>query len=111
MDVLQDLGSTAVANSSSSLIAPIMQFFSSAILLGSVALQSAFARPNLSQPGSTQGQILRQSVEDFIQSESSIALEQLLCNIGADGCHASGVNYGLVIASPSREEPPCMYNP
>jgi glucoamylase len=107
MDVLQDPSSFSGANASVSFINPIMHLFSSAVLLGAAALHSVFARPGLSDVHTVQLPVLKQSVEDFIQSETPIALERLLCNIGADGCHASGVSHGLVIASPSKEAPPC----
>ncbi|SPO06461.1 related to glucan 1,4-alpha-glucosidase [Cephalotrichum gorgonifer] len=45
------------------------------------------------------------SVDDYIEAESAIALEQLLCNIGADGCNAAGAAAGYVIASPSTADP------
>ncbi|KAH8178017.1 glycosyl hydrolases family 15 domain-containing protein [Sarocladium implicatum] len=86
-----------------------MQLFSTTLLLGVVSLQSVLAWTTLSRTERRQKQDLAQSVEDFITTESPIALEQLLCNIGSDGCHASGVNSGLVIASPSKEEPPYFY--
>ncbi|KAL6914173.1 hypothetical protein FSST1_011933 [Fusarium sambucinum] len=74
-----------------------MYFVSSAFLLGSFALQSVLGRPALQERQS--------SLESFINSESSIAIEQLLCNIGSDGCHSQGVASGVVIASPDTEDP------
>ena len=51
------------------------------------------------------------AVDDFIEAERVIALEQLLCNIGADGCNAAGVSPGIVVASPSKSDPDCMMTP
>ncbi|KAI5466885.1 putative glucoamylase GMY1 [Mariannaea sp. PMI_226] len=82
-----------------------MHFISSALLLGAVALQSVMGRPSLHQ----QNSLLRRNVDDFVDTETPIALEQLLCNIGSSGCHSSGVNSGLVIASPSKSDPDYWY--
>lgn len=84
---------------------PIMRAFSTAVLLGSVALQNVLARPN-----SVTRAINRGSVDDFIKSEEPIALEELLCNVGAEGCHAFYAAPGIVIASPSTKEPPCEFS-
>jgi glucoamylase len=107
MDVLQGSSSALAVNASSSFATPIMHFISSAVLLGSVALQTVLGRPWTSTSGTTTGQVLKRSVDDFIDSETPFALEQLLCNIGADGCNAAVVKAGLVIASPSKQDPPC----
>ncbi|KAJ4135994.1 hypothetical protein NW768_003602 [Fusarium equiseti] len=74
-----------------------MYFLSSALLLGSVALQGVLGRPALQERQS--------SLDSFVKSESSIAIEQLLCNIGSDGCNSQGVASGVVIASPDTEDP------
>ncbi|KAH7154957.1 putative glucoamylase GMY1 [Dactylonectria estremocensis] len=80
-----------------------MHFFASALLLGSVALQSVLGRPSLN----LERDLIKRSVDDWISFESPIALEQLLCNIGSTGCHASGVSSGIVIASPDKSDPDC----
>jgi len=51
----------------------------------------------------------RASIESFMESESSVALRGLLCNIGNQGCEASGVPNGVVIASPSKSNPDYWY--
>ncbi|OBS22075.1 hypothetical protein FPOA_08412 [Fusarium poae] len=94
---IEDTVSALSLNSTASLIQPIMYFVSSAFLLGSFALQSVLGRPALQQRQS--------SLDSFIKSESSVAIEQLLCNIGSDGCHSQGVASGVVIASPDTEDP------
>ncbi|KAI1333966.1 carbohydrate-binding module family 20 protein [Xylariaceae sp. FL0016] len=55
------------------------------------------------------GLLLKRDVDDFIATEEPIALEQLLCNIGANGCHASGAASGAVVASPSTADPDYWY--
>jgi glucoamylase len=107
MDLL-DVGdpvSSLSVNSTASLIHPIMYFVSSAFLLGSFALQSVLGRPAFDE----RSQVLERqsSVDSFIKSESSVAIEQLLCNIGSEGCNAKNVASGVVIASPDTEDPDC----
>ena len=47
------------------------------------------------------------SITEFIEEENIVALEQLLCNIGDDGCNAAGAAPGVVVASPSKSDPDC----
>ena len=47
------------------------------------------------------------SLEAWLATESSIARQGVLNNIGAEGPKAHGANAGIVIASPSKNEPPC----
>ncbi|RDA90724.1 hypothetical protein CP533_4054 [Ophiocordyceps camponoti-saundersi (nom. inval.)] len=51
----------------------------------------------------------RGSVNAFIETEPAFALGKLLCNIGPDGCQASGAGSGIVIASPSTQDPNYLY--
>lgn len=74
-------------------------------MLGSYAVQTILGRP--SPYRMSQREIVKRSVDDFIATEEPIALEQLLCNIGSDGCHTNGVNSGIIIASPSTSDPDC----
>ncbi|CAF3492262.1 unnamed protein product [Fusarium graminearum] len=94
---VEDAVSSLSSNSTVSLIQPIMYFVSTALLFGSFALQSVLGRPALQERQS--------SLDSFIKSESSVAIEQLLCNIGSDGCHSQGVASGVVIASPDTDDP------
>lgn len=96
---VEDAVSSLSSNSTVSLIQPIMYFVSTALLFGSFALQSVLGRPALQERQS--------SLDSFIKSESSVAIEQLLCNIGSDGCHSQGVASGVVIASPDTDDPDC----
>ena len=47
------------------------------------------------------------SLEDFISSESPIALQGVLANIGPDGALADEAKSGVVVASPTKSEPNC----
>ncbi|KAL2818000.1 putative glucoamylase precursor [Aspergillus cavernicola] len=52
----------------------------------------------------------RQStLESFIETESPIALQGVLDNIGADGALAPGASAGIIIASPSTSDPDYFY--
>lgn len=104
MEILEQAVSTISPNDTSLFSQPVMHFFSSAFLWGSVAFQLVLGRVAVKNPRSS---LLKRDVDSFIETESPIALEQLLCNIGADGCHSSGVDSGVVIASPSTENPDC----
>jgi glucoamylase len=104
MEVIFDESASAVAvNDTSFLLHTVMHFLSATLLLGAATLQSVLGRPGISESA----RLSKRSADDFIQRESPIALEQLLCNIGPDGCHAQGASSGVVIASPDKVDPPC----
>ena len=48
------------------------------------------------------------SLDSFIQSESTIALQGVLNNIGANGSSVAGASSGVVVASPSKSNPDCV---
>ena len=52
-------------------------------------------------------QLLKRSADSFLATEKPIALQNLLCNIGASGCRASGASSGIVVASPDKSDPDC----
>ncbi|KAI1041035.1 hypothetical protein LB505_012818 [Fusarium chuoi] len=106
VDVGDPVSSVSI-NSTASLIQPIMYFVSSAFLLGSFALQSVLGRPAFDERSLVQER--QSSVDSFIKSESSVAIEQLLCNIGSDGCNSKNVATGIVIASPDTQDPDYFY--
>lgn len=62
-----------------------------------VALAAALAIPAVSG----------QDLEDFIAKQRPLSLTNVLNNLGA----AAGAAPGLVIASPSRTDPPCKSEP
>ncbi|KAJ6014999.1 hypothetical protein N7540_009590 [Penicillium herquei] len=49
------------------------------------------------------------SLSSFIQSESSLALQGVLDNIGADGSKVAGASSGVVVASPFKVNPDYFY--
>lgn len=82
---------------------------SSLLVLGSCAVQAVVGRPDTAALRvKREGAILKRSVDSFVQSETPIAWSKLLCNIGPNGCAASGAAAGVVIASPSKSSPDCM---
>lgn len=48
------------------------------------------------------------SLDSWLASESPAALQGVLNNIGANGSKAPGALPGVVVASPSMVDPPCM---
>ncbi|KAL2259485.1 hypothetical protein VTK26DRAFT_6826 [Humicola hyalothermophila] len=83
-----------------------MPGLSSLLLLGSCAVQAALGRP---EPSRAKREILKRSVDSFIQNETPIAWQNLLCNIGPDGCRVQGAAAGVVVASPSKADPDYWY--
>lgn len=49
------------------------------------------------------------SLDSFIKSESTIALHGVLNNIGANGSMVAGASSGIVVASPSKSNPDCVF--
>jgi len=97
---------TTTSASLSGLLQPAMHAFSSLLLLGACAVQTVFGRPDDSR-ARRDAAILKRSVDSFIEWETPIAWRKLLCNIGSSGCAAQGAAPGVVVASPSRNDPPC----
>ncbi|KAI4129332.1 MAG: hypothetical protein LQ338_002277 [Usnochroma carphineum] len=81
------------------------------ILVGSVAIASYWIDWSLavSPKRFHIGERATGSLDSFIASESPIALQGVLNNIGGVGSEAVGVDPGLVIASPSRANPDYFY--
>jgi glucoamylase len=113
METIIDGSASGLAvNDTSSFVHSIAHFFSTGLLLGAVALQSVLSlqlQPPSRPPEPGRIEPLKKPIDEFIEVESSIALDQLLCNIGPDGCHATNVHPGVVIASPDRDDPPYFY--
>lgn len=95
-----------VSSHTSSFIPPIMHVLSTAVLLGSVAVQKVLGRPGSNGLSG----VTKRSVDDFINTQTPIALNNLLCNVGPDGCRAFGTSAGAVIASPSTTDPDCEFD-
>ncbi|OQE04478.1 hypothetical protein PENVUL_c033G07353 [Penicillium vulpinum] len=63
-------------------------------------------------PGVLSAALLPRQSDDlsaFVKSESAIALQAILNNIGADGSAVSGASAGIVVASPSKSDPDYFY--
>ena len=56
------------------------------------------------------GPIKRQStsLDSWLATESPYALDGILNNIGANGGNAQGASSGIVVASPSKNDPDCL---
>ncbi|KAH8702377.1 putative glycosyl hydrolase, family 15 [Talaromyces proteolyticus] len=76
--------------------------FKTALVQGLVG--SALASPRISHSITK-----RADLESFISSESPIALQGTLNNIGSNGTGAPGANAGIVVASPSQTNPDYFY--
>jgi hypothetical protein len=90
-------------------VEPVMHAFSSLLLLGTFVFQSVLGRPDGTRVR-REGEILKRSVDSFVATESPIALSRLLCNIGSSGCAVSGAASGVVVASPSKNNPDCKFH-
>ncbi|KAI1111228.1 family 15 glycosyl hydrolase [Nemania sp. NC0429] len=108
METIQNSTSALLAVKGCQLIEPIMYGVTSLLLLGSIAVQGVFGRPEPSR-ARRDGALLQRAVNDFIATEEQVALQKLICSIGSGGCNAPGVASGLVIASPSRTDPNYWY--
>jgi glucoamylase len=106
MEVLSQHVSNFLSSNSTAIIQPAMQFLSSALILGSFAFQVILGYPEAVRVR-REGELLKRSVDTFIATESPIALQVLLCNIGSTGCNSAGVSSGVVIASPDKANPDC----
>ncbi|KAK0654549.1 family 15 putative glycoside hydrolase [Cercophora samala] len=88
---------------------PTMHALSKFALLGACAVQSVMGLPESVER--REANLLKRSVDDWINKETPIAWQKLLCNIGPDGCavRGQGVPAGVVVASPSRSDPDYFY--
>ena len=75
------------------------------LALGQLAVSGVLARPEAATQAKRE--LVARSVDSFIAAERPYALSHILCSIGSTGCYAGGVASGLVIASPSKNDPPC----
>lgn len=50
------------------------------------------------------------SLDSFLATETPIALQGVLNNIGPSGQNAPGASAGIVVASPSQEDPNCKHH-
>lgn len=73
-------------------------------VLSSFSLPLSRAAPAPNMHGRASG-----SLDSFIATESPLALNLLLANIGPNGANDQGAASGIVIASPSQTNPDCRY--
>lgn len=48
------------------------------------------------------------TLDSWLSTETPVALQGILNNIGSGGAFSAGANAGVVIASPSQTDPNCM---
>lgn len=51
------------------------------------------------------------SLDEWLSNEVNVALTSILNNIGSEGAWAHGAKPGVVVASPSTNEPDCTITP
>ena len=73
-----------------------------------VRFSTAFAAVAASL-GLAEGSAGPRNLEAFIAKQTEISLAGVLANIGPDGSEVQGVPPGVLVASPSREDPDCAY--
>ncbi len=110
MEIFNGNGLDIPPANTTALVLPIMYAISSALLLGASILQAVLGYPEASR-ARWHGDVLKRDVDSFVTTEEPIALQKLLCNIGANGCAVAGASSGLVIASPSKSNPDCEQDP
>ncbi|KAG9235112.1 glycoside hydrolase family 15 protein [Amylocarpus encephaloides] len=86
-----------------------MPSLTSLLAVGSLALQTALCLPGLNTFPDHNVKILKRSVDTFVATESPIALNHILCNIGASGACVPGAGSGFVIAGPGQDNPNYFY--
>ncbi|KAK4175950.1 family 15 putative glycoside hydrolase [Triangularia setosa] len=93
----------------SGLFLPTMHALSKFALLGACAVHSVMGLPESVER--REANLLKRNVDDWINRETPIAWQRLLCNIGPNGCAVAnqGVPAGVVVASPSRANPDYWY--
>ena len=89
-------------NSTTSRYFKIMLFLTS-LILTFTSLTSVFASPLQNAPRATG------SLSSWLASESPVALQGVLDNIGSAGSGAPGAKAGIVVASPSKTNPDCEF--
>lgn len=52
-----------------------------------------------------------ESLDQWLTTQDTFALQSILDNIGPNGRKVKGAHAGIVVASPSRSDPPCMTPP
>jgi hypothetical protein len=73
-------------------------FFKTILAHGLVGSAISLASPDVKK---------RADVDSYITTESPIAYDGVLANIGPNGTGAEGASAGIVVASPSKVNPDC----
>jgi glucoamylase len=112
MDLLQyplfsSLTIGSIFNTTAFIAQPLMHSFS-LLIAGTLAVQAILAAPGPSRIARDPN-VIKRAADTFLATESPIALNRLICNIGSSGACVSGAGSGLVIASPSKTNPDCQY--
>lgn len=71
-------------------------------LHGLALVQSVVGAPQLAPRATT-------SLDAWLASETTVALDGILDNVGSSGAYAKSAKSGIVIASPSTSDPDCEY--
>lgn len=114
MDLFQSTLSSSLVpfsnfNLTSTVVYSTMHSFTSLLLVSGLALQTAIGLPERGRGvKEREAQLLKRSVDSFIETETPIALADLLCNIGSAGECVAGASSGVVVASPDRVNPDCL---
>lgn len=61
----------------------------------------------LDSSSASQSRLRGRDVNEFVTKQSGISLKGVLANIGSDGSRVSGAASGVVVASPSKQDPDC----
>lgn len=77
-------------------IAGNMKLLFLALFAGAMATQAPIPMPQA-------------NLDDWLSTEADVALTGILNNIGDTGVWVQGAHRGVVVASPSTEEPDCTY--
>lgn len=72
------------------------------LTIGAGLLSSCWADPTPSLQNTK-----REAIDNFIATESPVALQGVLNNVGANGGKVPGAASGVVVASPSQSNPDC----
>lgn len=68
-------------------------------------LGSLLAKPVLSAPHTAR----QSSLESYLEAQEPISIQGVIDNIGGFGTKVDGASEGVVVASPSKSDPDCMF--
>lgn len=94
--LIHDHNAASTALSRALFIAVNMKILLFALFAGAIATQTPIS-------------ISHTNLDEWLGAEADIALTGILNSIGDTGVWVQGASRGVVVASPSREEPDCTY--